>query len=443
MHLFLLLLYSVACAVGLLLTWPLMLLGLALLPKLRAGLWQKLGYFSPEQQRHCHQLNRMRPVVWFHAVSVGELLAIAPVLEHLLAEQKLTLVVSTTTRTGATVVQERFASVLGTEAMMHLYFPLDVPWAIQSALKWIRPDKVVFVETELWPWFTYLARYRYGVRLMNVNARLSPRSFRRYRWLASTLMPRLLGCFEQVFAQSPQDAERFKELGMPPERLQVLGNLKFDAAISTRVHEQVEQLRPLLGFQPTHKVLVIASTHAGEDEALIPMFKGLLESIPELRIVLAPRHPERVATVKKLLSSEVLPFSLRSHLTPEQPNTQPIVLLNTVGELMATYVLGDVALVGGSFVGVGGHNILEPLIAGKPVLFGPMMHNFTLIRQLVLDAEAGIELQTPKELPHRLMALLSQPDVYADKVKRGKACIELFQGNKQRFIKALYTSLGI
>lgn len=432
--------YDALLLLGGLLGLPLWLALLLLIPKWRAGAWEKLGFYTIETRHRFAAINRRKGVVWFHAVSVGEFLAIKPVLEQLLAEDKLSLVLSYTTKTGCELANATFADAIASGRLVTLFLPLDARWMIDQAFRLIRPDRLVLVETELWLNLIYRAKHRHHCQVWIVNGRLSKRSFPRYYLLRHTVMQPLLRCVDALFAQSPQDADRFIALGADPERVRALGNLKFDATPKEREAALLKTLKPLLNFKPQHKVLTIASTHVGEDEQLIPLLPTLLKDIPELRVVIAPRHPERFAAVKKLLSSEVLPFSIRSQLTPEAPNEQPIVLLNTIGELAAVYQLSHVALLGGSFVPVGGHNILEPLMAGVPVLFGPFMHNFELIQTLVLEAHAGVRLEEPQALRNCLMQLYSQPERHQAMQKEGAALIQLFQGNKQRFIDALYAS---
>jgi 3-deoxy-D-manno-octulosonic-acid transferase len=364
------------------------------------------------------------PCGWVHAVSVGEALTAAPLLEGLARlRPDLPLVVSTVTETGARIVRERFAGVA-----THRYFPLDFPGAVRRVLRALDPAFFVCMETELWP-NTLRALHRRGVPVMIANGRLSDRSFRRYRLVRGPMRDVL--AHVTVFAmRSDEDARRVIALGADPERVVVTGNLKHDAAPDPP--GAAELWRRLLGLAPGRAVWVAGSTHAGEEEAVLEAHRRALGARPDLALVLAPRHPERVAEVAALSESRGWRSVLRSALpggaTPAEAgagaapvgggDAPAVILLDTVGELAQLYAVADVVFVGGSLVPLGGHNMLEPAARRKPVLFGPHTGNFREPASLLVEAGAAAVVADAAALGAELARLLADPALAA---RRGEA----------------------
>jgi 3-deoxy-D-manno-octulosonic-acid transferase len=344
------------------------------------------------------------PVGWVHAVSVGEAIAAAPLLDGLRrAYPALPLVVSTVTETGARVVRERFAGLA-----THRYFPLDFPPITRRVIGSIAPAFFVCMETELWP-NTLRALAARGVPTMIANGRLSDRSFRRYR-LVRGPMKRVLGDIGVFGMQSAEDARRVIALGAPAERVVVTGNLKTeplaDPAGATDLWHR------LLGLGADQSVWVAGSTHRGEEEAVLEAHCRALRDTPGLALVLAPRHPERVGEVIGVLKGRGLAAVRRSDL-PAKRSPGAVIVLDTVGELAQLYAIADVVFVGGSLVPLGGHNMLEPALRGKPVLFGPHTHNFREAASVLVSSGGGRVVHDAGELGTELERFLADAGLRA------------------------------
>jgi 3-deoxy-D-manno-octulosonic-acid transferase len=368
----------------------------ALYRRVRRGvplrLVQRLGYLPPRSGRPCG---------WIHAVSVGESITAAPIIAGLRRlEPGLPLVMTTVTETGARVVAERFAGDVD-----HRFFPLDLPGAVRRATDAINPRFVVCMETELWPNVLRLLARR-GVPVMIANGRVSDRSFPRYRAVRRLLGP-VLGDIRVFAMQSEEDARRIIDLGAPRSRVFVTGNLKHEAR--TDETETAETWRQRLGLDAGGATWIAGSTHRGEEEMVLDAHRALLARVPRARLLLAPRHPERVPEVVELAHRRGFEIVRRSELPrPHAPGA--VVVLDTVGELASIYGVGDVAFVGGSLVSTGGHNVLEPALRGKPVLFGPHTENFRESAALLLASGGGLIVRDVAELTTTLVRLLTDRD---------------------------------
>jgi 3-deoxy-D-manno-octulosonic-acid transferase len=354
-----------------------------------------------------------RPCGWIHAVSVGEAIAATPLVEGLRRTwPTLPLVISTVTETGARVVRERFQGVAE-----HRYFPLDFPGAARRVIASIGPAFFVCMETELWPNLLRALATR-GVPTMIANGRLSDRSFGRYRLMRGAM--RLVLANVTVFAmQSDEDARRVIALGAPPERVVVTGNLKHEPLPDPA--GAADLWRRLLGLSAGQPVWIAGSTHRGEDEAVLDAHRRGLAQHPGLVLVLAPRHPERVGEVMALVTKAGFTPVRRSELTGRRRGPTPVIVLDTVGELAQLYTIADVVFVGGSLMPFGGHNMLEPALRGKPVLFGPHTANFREAAAILTSGGGGLVVQDADELTTALGELLADPDLRA---RRGGAARE-------------------
>lgn len=353
----------------------------------------RLGYGAPEGGG---------PHGWVHAVSVGEVIAAAPLVEGLRrAYPALPLVVTTVTPTGARVVTERFAGLA-----RHRYFPLDFPGAVRRTIDAIDPVFFICMETELWP-NTLRALAARGVPTMIANGRLSDRSFRRYRLVRGALRSVLADV--RVFAmRSDEDARRIIALGAAPERVVVTGNLKNDAPADPA--GAADLWRRLLGLPAGQRVWIAGSTHRGEEATVLDAFLRARARCPDLALLLAPRHPERAAEVVDLVRERGLAPVRRSRL-PEGRAPGAVVILDTVGELAGLYAIAEVVFVGGSLVPVGGHNVLEPAMRGKPVLYGPHTSNFREGALLLERSGGGLVVKDALELERELSRLLEDRDL--------------------------------
>ena len=342
------------------------------------------------------------PRCWIHAVSVGESATAAPLVEAIHRRwPELGIVVSTITPTGARIVADRLGGVA-----VHRYFPIDLPGAVGRALDAARPRFFIAIETELWPNFLRaLARRR--VPAMIANGRISDRSFRRYRRVRR-LMQRVLADVTVFAMQSDEDARRIIALGAPPERVVVTGNLKSDALPAADPPEAVWRER--LGLAPADRLFVAGSTHRGEEEAVLDAFLGARGRLPGLVLLLALRHPERADEVQALVRARGLAAARRSRL-PAERAPGAVIILDTVGELAGLYALADVVFVGGSLVPVGGHNMLEPAMRGRPVLYGPHTSNFREGAARLERTGGGLVVKDGLELERELARLLEDREL--------------------------------
>ena len=381
------------------------------------GLLQRLGYRSPGLPPE--------PRCWIHAVSVGEVMAAVPLIDALRRRwPHLQPVVSTVTPTGARVARERLGP-----AVTHFYFPLDFPGPARRVLAGVRPQFFIAMETELWPNFLRALRSR-GVPAMIANGRISDRSFRRYR-LVRPFMHRILDGITVFGMQSGEDARRIISLGAPPERVVVTGNLKTEVP---PVDVGSDALwRRLLGLTGEELVWVAGSTHRGEEELLLVSFDSLKRRYPSLVLVIAPRHPERVPEVERLIRGRGLQSVRRTRL-PKDRDRNAIIVLDTVGELAQLYQLAEVVFVGGSLVPAGGHNMLEPALKRKPVVFGPHTTNFRDGTELLVGAGAARVVRDGRELLNTLDQLLRDPGL---RTSMGAAAFEAVAGRQGALLHTL------
>jgi len=411
-----LVIYSLALLLVLVVGAPYWLFRVAVSGKYREGLSERLG-FVPRRLRIEEQ------VIWVHAVSVGEVLAASRLIEELGARSGRRVMISTTTRTGQRLARERF----GAERVF--YFPLDFAFAVRAYLRALRPLMVVLVETEFWPRMLMECRPA-GVPVAVVNARISDRSWPRYLRLRS-LWRRLLNGFAVVLAQSEVDAERLRALGT--SCVSVGGNLKYDI----RVAKPAVVTEVLRAHLPDGvKLVVCGSTLAGEDELL-----G--ESLPsDVITILAPRHPERFDAVAEMLAGRGVRFVRRSEwmTAPGPLSAGMFFLLDSIGELASVYSLADVAFVGGGMYAPGGHNPLEPAQFGVPVVMGPHYENFRGIVEKLREEDAVV-VPEPSQLAQVLRDLLANVDAARAIGARGRKVFESEAGATGRAVSALMAVL--
>jgi 3-deoxy-D-manno-octulosonic-acid transferase len=375
--------------------------------KYRAGLTERLG-FVPERLK-----GAARPgCIWVHAVSVGEVLAVTRLLRELEADNPESRVfLSTVTQTGQYLARERFGEDKA------FFLPIDLGFAVRPYLNLLQPRLLILAETEFWPNLLHLAKKR-GGSVAAVNARISDRSFpryRRFRWFFSRVLARI----DLFLAQTEEDARRLVAIGAPPERVQVSGNLKFDVRPGGS-SPLVDDLRRALNRGSP--VMVCGSTGEGEEELLLQAFQQCLTEFPAAAMVMAPRHPERFGKVATLVESMSIPLVRRSAWNASRPISGCIFLLDSVGELASVYALADVAFVGGSLVPTGGHNILEPARHGVAIVTGPYTFNFREIIQVFAQNHA-LKTVSAGNLSGEMMQLLRDP---AERKRLGMKATELF-----------------
>jgi 3-deoxy-D-manno-octulosonic-acid transferase len=423
--------YNVALLAALVAGAPWWLWRMATTPKYREGLRERLGRVPVRLVAGAAAGSR--PLIWVHAVSVGEVLAVTRLVKALdAALPGYFVAISTTTRTGQALARERFG------ANRVFYCPLDLPWVVRAYLNALKPRMLVLAETEFWPNLLN-GCFRRGVPVAVVNARISDRSWPRYKMLRQLWKP-LLGRVGAVLAQSPADAERLIAIGCAPQRVHVAGNLKFDV----RAAEEAEATRLLQASSAGLRFVVAGSTLEGEEAALVEAWPKLLHVDAQLAMVLAPRHPERFAAVAALLEKSGNAWVRRSQWAAKSaPSLRPgeIVLLDTIGELASVYSLASVALVGGSLVPAGGHNPLEPAQFGVPIVMGPHYANFVAITDS-LRAHDAVRIAAKEELAAALLSLLSDRASAEAMGARAKKVFEQQAGATERCVAALQALLS-
>jgi 3-deoxy-D-manno-octulosonic-acid transferase len=364
-----------------------------------------------------------RQGIWVHAVSVGEVVAIAQLVRRLMDRfPELPILITTATPTGA----ERVQALFGDE-VEHRYAPIDLPWVVQSFLRAFRPRLLVLVETEIWPNLIHYAN-RTDVPVLLANARLSARSAQRYRRLAS-LTREALRQISVIAPQSESDAERFLTLGAQRDRVEVTGSIKFDIHLPGSLRERADVMRRNWGGQ--RPVWVAASTHEGEDEQLLQAHAEVVKQIQTALLVLVPRHPERFDRVADLVEQQGFQLVRRSSQQPCSETTS-VFLGDSMGELTLFMGASDLAFIGGSLVPHGGHNILEAAAQGVAVLFGPHMFNFAEISGLYLQQKAAVQVASVDELAQQVTAWLSDASERSRMGEAGRALVEKNRGALDR-----------
>ncbi len=373
-------------------------------------------------------------VVWFHAVSVGESEALFPLLRQIQKSYpEIKLLVTTTTPTGS----DRVKAVMQ-DSVIHVYLPYDMSDTVNRFIRCFRPKLAVIMETEIWP-NLFAACGANAIPLYLINARLSEKSARGYQKISS-LVQQALSHVSMIAAQTNEDAQRFISIGAEAEKVKTLGNIKFDINVPVDIIEDGTRLRKTLF--PNRFVWIIASTHKDEEVLFLEMYKDIKPQIPELLILLVPRHPERFTEVKKLCEQQQFKVVSR---TSGKSVTQDvdIYLVDTMGELKTMYAASDVAFVGGSMVPTGGHNILEGLAIGIPVLFGPYMNNFKEIAKGVLNQRAAIQCQDKDAVVKSILALYQQPGERLALVENGKRFLKQNQGAVARIFAMLEPTIRL
>ncbi|MGC8639177.1 MAG: 3-deoxy-D-manno-octulosonic acid transferase [Isosphaeraceae bacterium] len=398
--------------------------------KYREGWWEKLWGDAPVRIGE-------RPCLWFHAVSVGEVLLLRPLVREMARRRPgWDVVISTTTTTGLAVARRTFPELIT------FYAPSDLSWATARALLRIRPTVLALVELELWPNLIRAAK-RSGAKVAIINARLSTRSYRGYRYLRGPLGPTLRS-IDAVAAQDADYARRFVELGVPSDRVSVTGSVKYDGLESDRNNEKTRQLREELGLSHADLVFVAGSTMEGEEAAALAAYRAARSQHPRLRLVLVPRHAERFNSVAGWLHEQGELVIRRSQIVQGATTLPPgavdngVILIDTIGELAAVWGLADVAFVGGSLLpGRGGQNMMEPAAYGASVMFGPYTSNFRETVEQLLTRNAARRVADADELKLRLQEDLDDPETAAVRGEAGRSFVLAQHGASIRTLSEL------
>lgn len=392
--------------------------------KYREGFAQKLLGRVPRREGD-------RPCVWLHAVSVGEVNLLETTLEELSQSQpNWEFVISTTTRTGYELACRKYSQ------HSVFYCPLDFSWAVQTAMRRVRPDMLVLAELELWPNLIFAAK-QFDAKVTIINGRLSDNSIRGYRRFRP-LVSRLLQQIDLIAAQNEETAQRFRDLGAT--QVNVTGSLKFDGAVTDRENPRTQQLRQLTGISEDNIVLLAGSTQAPEEQYAIEVYQALAADYPQLRLILVPRHPERFDEVAQLLEKSGLPWQRRTQLTAETSAHSPqpsVLLVDVIGELGAWWGTATVGFVGGSFGSRGGQNMLEPAAYGVATCFGPNTRNFRDIVGQLLAAKGAHVVHDRDQFEHFVSRALVEPDRAQQLGQRARQLVLTQQGATRRTVEQL------
>lgn len=423
--------------IGLLLAFPVILGVLLAKPRCRPGLAQRLGLEEGLSGLFglSHRRDRPdKPVVWIHAVSLGEVVAVTPLVKALHERHpELRYVVTTVTETGREAVEQRLAGIAE-----HRYAPLDFPWAVAGRVRRLRPLLYLFVETELWPNLLWTLREQ-DVPSVLVNGRLSSRSFGRqdlpvirsfYRSVLRTLTLCLM--------QSARDRQRIVALGAEPSRVHVTGNIKFDQPLPDAGSD--DSLRRSFGLDEDERLILAGSTHPGEEELLVSAYGRIVRTYPSTVLMLAPRHIERVDRVETMLREAGFEVQRKSQIREKRSGPR-VVILDTRGELARAYREAVVAFVGGTLVPVGGHNLLEPAVWGTPVMFGPYTDHCAEVAALLSEAGGGRRVAGMEDLVAALEEWLGQSETRYRVGQAAKQAVLDNQGALKQSVDLIETCL--
>ncbi|MBF0134009.1 MAG: 3-deoxy-D-manno-octulosonic acid transferase [Magnetococcales bacterium] len=402
-------LYTLSLFLVILVTLPYWIWRYWTTPKYRGTVLERLGIGI--QQRDA------APRIWIHAVSVGETLAAQGLIQALQRDYPhYELVLSTVTKTGRQIAQDKLT---GIGVIFHL--PIDLPMITRRVMKRIRPTLILIMETELWPGLLATAKASH-VPVVIVNGRISPRSFHNYH-RAKMFMAPFLAMVRLFIMQSPMDAERMVAMGTPKQRIRVSGNIKYDQALIRPTTTAMDALEQTIG-RTDDPILLAASTHPGEEEIIIAVYKKLVQNQPMLRLIMVPRHPERAKPVAALMERQGWAVQMMSQSHGHWKNK--VLLVDQVGWLTRIYGVARLVYVGGSLIPHGGQNMLEPAAWGVPTVFGPHTFNFKDVVRLLLEAGGAMEVQDAEGLFDALNRLLNEPSTWE---RMGKAARQVVESN--------------
>ncbi|MCX5657542.1 MAG: 3-deoxy-D-manno-octulosonic acid transferase [Candidatus Omnitrophica bacterium] len=394
---------------------------------------QRLGIFRD----NLFQKIKNRKVIWIHAVSVGEVNAALPLWKALREKfPQYKIVFSTVTKTG-----NRLAAKLSQSDELVIYSPLDLSLVVRNVIKLINPKLLIILETELWPNFILQCK-KEGIPVVLVNARISDASYGRYK-LAKPLLSPILRKVDLTLAQTGDDARRMISLGMSRDKVKVTGNMKFDNIdCSDKSTDYNDKLRLLLGLSKQNKLLVAGSTHRGEEEIILGAYRELLKEFPGLKLLIAPRHPERTPEIERIITQNnftPLRVSCLEYQSSVISYQLPIFILDTIGQLRDFYAISSIVFMGGSLVKRGGHNIIEPAIFSKPIISGRYFFNFADIFRLLLKGGAILICQNKEDFKQKVKNLLSNQAEARDLGSRAQQVVTRSRGavsNNLEFIKS-------
>jgi 3-deoxy-D-manno-octulosonic-acid transferase len=419
-------LYNILLTFLLILASPYFLFWSLFREKFRRALPQRLGFF---------QSPSLQGPIWVHAASVGEVFCSIPLLKKIKEEFPLSKIVLTTiTSTGNEAAKTRVPEADGV-----FFLPIDHPLIIRRAIEKIRPSILLIAETELWPNLLRSCGKK-GIPVVLFNGRISQRSFRRY-FRFRFFFKECLRYISLFLMQTEEDRKRIFEIGGESQKTRTVGNLKFDQTFPPFTGETLTRIAKTLGLHGTEKILIAGSTHSGEEEILVNLYKELKEMTPPLVLILAPRHLERLEEVEGILRRESVAWARKTTLSSDTIRSDQkdpeVILLDTMGELMGIYSLGTLVFVGGSLVPVGGHNPLEPLFFEKCVLFGPHMFNFSEISTRLIEDGGAIQVSGKEDLFSQLKRLLFDEVARKEAGEKGHRFLRKHQGATERMFEEI------
>jgi 3-deoxy-D-manno-octulosonic-acid transferase len=403
--------YTMILTIGLIITFPYYLVRFR---KYLPTLAERLGFL---------RIPQLKDAIWIHAVSVGEVKAVERLLERLRQQYPATtLAVSTATPAGQQLARQRHDIIDQT-----FYFPIDLPWCVKKTVDRVDPQMVIIAETEIWPNFLRVCRRR-GIRVVMINGRISDKSFARYR-LVRRWLRRVFEDYSVIGMQSEMDRRRIEAIGADPQKVTVFGNLKYDVAAASRPVDAT--LADVL--RTWHQVWIAASTMPGEEEFILDAYAAIRTSHPQLKLVIAPRHADRFDAVEELVKRRRVACVRRTRLSGDAD----VLVLDTIGELASVFQYATVVFMGGSLVPRGGHNVLEPAMYRKPIVFGPHMENFRDIARLFLEARAAVQIQSPAELAPAITDLLSNASKASELGRNAHHIVQQNSGATDRVLRFL------
>ena len=404
------LIYNIILITAAIALLPVILAAFLVKPKLRAGFFKKLGFYSFKN------LDKNKKTIVFHAVSVGETNALESLIKRTRQEfPDSNIILTTTTRTGQEIANKKLKNTV-TEIT---YFPYDFVFSVYSFLKQANPDVIFIAETEIWPDFVYISK-KMNIPVYIINGRISPHSYKGYKKFSFFFKP-VLNLYKGILMQTQGDAQRITDIGAKQDIVKCMGNLKFDITQNINAEETeklIQELKP-------SKLIIAASTHKGEDEIILDAFLDTKKKMPDLKLMLAPRHPERYAQVEELIKSTGLSYGKRS--SGDSFEQKDIIMLDTMGELMKMFSICEFAFIGGSFSTTGGHNPLEANIWGKPVISGECVFNFKDIYTFLTKTNAAVLVKDGDELKKQMEKLLSDKEYYKSACRDA---IKIFDENR-------------
>ena len=387
--------------------------------KYHAGIWERFWCRGIEGSYN-------QKTIWVHAVSVGEVLTVVGLVKRLKNDFfNYPVVLSTVTATGYGIAQKELKNICTI-----IYAPADLSWIVKTFIQNINPILYIAAETEIWP-NLYLALHQKKVPIIQINGRISDKSFKGYKRFSFLIRP-ILDYVQKFCMQSALDAERIIALGAEPQKVEVVGNMKFDGNFSLE-----NMTQECLGFEKEDKIWIAGSTHPGEEEIIVDIYKQLVKGFFHLRLVIVPRHIERVKDVIAVIHKADLNPVIFSSLLTHPKDEKSVIVVDTMGQLQKLYGIAKLVFIGKTFKVGGGQNMIEPAALGKPVCVGPYTQNFKGVMSFFLKENAIVQVETPTELLEQMQAFLKNPQKIEQMGRRAKDVVAKHQGATDKIMEEI------